>query len=829
VRRCTRFHAIKPKEAAVHAQARTLIGVPFLIAIALAPAELAAQEAQAPPATPPSAAAQRAGVEEIVVTARQKEETLQDVPVTVAAFTTGDLERYNVQNLVEASKLVPNFQIVHGNSGNGSNLYLRGVGSSSISAAFDQSVAINIDGVIANIGRMIHNAYLDLGQLEVLKGPQSLYFGKSATAGVVSVRTKDPGEELEIELMTGYEFNYEKLYTEGVISTPITETLGVRLAAGWTRADKLRENVSTAAKHHWRGDEAINTRLTLVWDPLESLRARFKLNYSKYENDGANGNTEARCVEGTQQPTNSTLGGVFTNYGEDCKFNGNFSISDVTPKAAVGLPYGGSDGVPFLDQDTWLTSLDLSWDITETLSLTSITGYVNLDHKELDVYCYCSPTLGSTPAGFYNGLHRNVYKSVSQEIRLGSDFDFPLNFQAGFFFQDIEQAFEAYQYAVNTVLFPGAPGLPVFFLPDGRDVVTGNGYDYNKNHYLDTTVYSVYLAGYWDIVEGVELTAGVRYTNEDKDGRITIPYMHSFLSGALGFLPSGSVISTSDGLKFDDDDWSPEVALSWMINDQVTLYGAYKQGFKSGGIDNSALPNNTLNTSNPAFPGILIYDSETAHGGEVGVKSSLFDDSLRLNVSVFYYVYEDLQVQQFNSALIQFATFNASELTTKGAELDFHWTTPIDNLSFRGAIALTDADYTKEFIQVDGQDLNGNPRERSADVAWYLGSSYEIDAGGGWWVGLSTDVRYSSGYPLEGRVGAFEQDAFTLLDAAVRLYTGESRWEIAVIGKNLTDKTYAFSEGSRPGAVPSVPGGLQDRVTTTSLGREILLQLRFRY
>jgi iron complex outermembrane receptor protein len=196
-------------------------------------------------------------------------------------------------------------------------------------------------------------------------------------------------------------------------------------------------------------------------------------------------------------------------------------------------------------------------------------------------------------------------------------------------------------------------------------------------------------------------------------------------------------------------------------------------------------------------------------------------------------VYEDLQVQQFNSALIQFATFNASELTTKGAELDFFWNTPIDNLSLRGAIALTDADYTKEFIQVDGQDLNGYPRERSADVAWYLGGSYEIDAGGGWRVGLSTDVRYSSGYPLEGRVGAFEQDAFALLDAAVRLYTGESRWEIAVIGKNLTDETYAFSEGSRPGACPggTVPcaATLQDRGTTTSLGREILLQLRFRY
>ena len=790
------------------------------LVVLLIPLQTVAQEA--------APAASGSGVEEIMVTARQKEETLQDVPVTVAAFTEADLDRYNVQNLPEASKLVPNFQIVQGNSGNGSNLYLRGVGSSSISAAFDQSVAINIDGVIASIGRLIHNSYLDMGQIEVLKGPQSLYFGKSATAGVVSIRTKDPGEEFELTAMTGYEFNYDQLYTELVASGPITDTFGARLAVGWNRADELRENLSTAAENHWRGEESTNARLTLLWDPIDTLTARFKLNYSKFENDGANGNTEARCVNGTQQPSSPGPlggGGVFPNFGEDCKFNGNFSISDATPKMAIGLPKG-SDGVPFLEQDTWLTSLEVNWDVSDTLRLTSVTGYVNLNHWEFDIYCYCSPTLGSVGAAFYNGLHKNVYKSITQEVRLASDFDFPLNFQAGFFFQDIEQEFRAYQYAVNVALFPAAPALPAFFLPDGRDVVTGNGFDYQKNHYTDTTAYSAFIAGYWDITDDIELTAGVRYTNEDKDGSISIPYMHSFLA-FVGFLPSGSRVT---GLKFDDDNWSPEVALNWTINDQISVYGAYKQGFKSGGIDNSALPNLALNpNTNPNFPKDLIYQSETAKGGEAGLKGRFLDNALRMNATVYMYRYEDLQVQQFNAAVINFRTFNASELTTKGLELDFSWLPPIEGLSVRGAFALTDADYTKTFIQVDGKDLNGHPRERSADFAWYLGGSYDRDAGNGWRLGISSDVRYNSGYPLEGRPNAFEQDTFTLVDAAIKLYTEEGRWEVGVIGKNLTNKTYAYTEGARPGAVPPVAGGLQDRVTTTSLGREILLQLRFRY
>ena len=145
-------------------------------------------------------------IEEIIVSARRQEETLQDVPVTVAALTEADLDRYNITTLVDAAKMVPNMVISHGGSGNGSNLRLRGIGSSAISAAFDHSVAINLDGVVVNRGRFIHNSYLDMSQLEVLKGPQSLYFGKSATAGVVSITTNDPGEVFEMEVSGGSEF-----------------------------------------------------------------------------------------------------------------------------------------------------------------------------------------------------------------------------------------------------------------------------------------------------------------------------------------------------------------------------------------------------------------------------------------------------------------------------------------------------------------------------------------------------------------------------------------------------------------------------------------------
>lgn len=759
-------------------------------------------------------AAADAVIEEIVVTARQMEETLQDVPVTVAAFSEADLDRYHITTLTEASKMIPNFQINQGGSGNGSNLYLRGVGSSSISAAFDQSVAINIDGVVVNIGRFIHNAYMDMAQLEVLKGPQSLYFGKSATAGVVSLTTKDPGDEFELEFMAGLESEHDRTYGEVVVSGPVTERLGARLALGLSQADELYENLHPGASKRWRGEDAVNARLTLVWDPLDTLRLRFKHHHSTYENDGPTSNTEEFCPEGVVQPTTALQNAVIFPGVDDCRLNGNTSASDLQAPLIAGNPLANG-GVPYLEQDTRMTSLQADWDVTPTLALTSVSAWVELDHDDFDLYDY--------NAGIFGGGHANLYDAFSQELRLASAWDTPLNFQAGLYYQDVEQGFEAYQYAVNIGLV--AP-----------DPVTGNGYDYNKNQFLEAQVYSAFVAAYWQLTDRLEVTAGVRYTEEEKDGYITIPYVHAFLAGAFGAPPF------IGGLEFEDENTSPEIAFNYYVNDDVSVFLAYKEGFKSGGIDNSALPSASLDPStNPDFPGFLIYESEEADGFEVGLKARLREGSLRVNATAFDYTYSDLQTQLFDSEAIQFTTLNASELETRGIEADLLWLTPVEGLALRGAIALTHAEYTDTFVNTDEQDLNGEDRERSADLAATAGLSYDMALGERWRLGFSYDARYSSDYRLLAVLNPYEQDSFWLHDAALRLISADERYELALIGRNLGDEIYAYSSGNRPGACvnadPTNPNLAdrcaadvlnvqQDQIVTTSLGREIRLQFR---
>ncbi len=765
-------------------------------------------------------------MEEVTVTARKQAETLQDVPVTIAAMTEADLDRYNITNLVDAAKMVPNMLIAQGGSGNGSNLRLRGVGSSSISAAFDQSVAINIDGVVVNRGRFIHNSYLDMGQLEILKGPQSLYFGKSATAGVVSITTNDPGDEFEFQLSAGVETEHEGVTTEMIISGPLSDTLGARFAIGYLDNDELVENyafsnnpdAATVGAEEWFGDESLNARLTLVWQPTDNFTAKLKYNYSEYESDGGIMWSESICPDGVSQPTGiPSAGAPFRVFQavDDCKLNGNNYRLFLNPGLRAGLPEGYDDGQQGLEQETDLLSIQADWDINDTLSLTSITAWVDLDHWELDDY--------SGGATVFGGLHNNQYESFSQEIRLASNYDGDWNFLAGLYYQDVEQVFDAYQYAFNLPVMPNIFGDPTTVV--GPDPVTGNEYDYNKKHSTDHEILSAFLSLTWDINDRTELSFGARYTEEEKDGIIEIPYIHTF-AAFFGFTAPPLI----EGLEFEDDNISPEVSLSYDLTDDITVFGAYKEGFKSGGIDNSALPTASLNPSAPGFNGydFLIYDSEEAEGGEVGFKGHFLDGNMRLNGTAFFYEYSDLQVQLFNSTNIQFSTFNASSMETTGVEFDMLWQTNVEGLSVRGALAFTSTEYTDDFINAQGENLDGEELRNNADVTGYIGTTYDFAVSDNWRMSMSADARYSDDYALTDTLNPYTDD-FILLDASINLYSADDRHEFSVIGRNLTDEIYGVSGQSIPGRIAADPSSANnlDNGINTQLGRTLTLRYRF--
>ena len=806
-------------------------------------------------------------IEEVVVTARQQAESLQDVPVTIAALTEEDLDRYHITNLVDASKMVPNMVVAQAGSGNNSSLSLRGIGSSSISAAFDHSVALNLDGVVVNRGRFIHNSYLDMGQLEILKGPQSLYFGKSATAGVVSITTNDPGDEFELQASGGVETEFDGQFAELIVSGPVTDTLGARLAVGFIDRDELFKNYSAEndprapiwGTNKYNGDESINARLTLVWTPTDNFTAKLKYNYSEYENSGGPAaSSEEICPEGAIQgngvPAPRIIYPVFGV--DDCKINGNSSIINLHPDLRAGLPRGFDDGQERLEQDTDFISLQADWDFHENYTLTSVTGYVDLSQIALHDASY--------GAGLYGGLAANEYESLSQEFRLASDLNGPVNFQVGLYYQEIEQEFNAWQgaatvaivpYAVADIIANAALGVSYADFINGisastgqaivapldpasgfigADPFTGNDYDWNKNHFLDSEAFSAFFAIYWDITENLELTIGSRYTDEQKEGYISTPYLHA-ASALFGF----GVPPRIDGLEFEDDNLSSEVALNYHVNDDISVFAAYKEAFKSGGVDNSAFPNGTLN---PAVNGgdfsFLVYDSEEADGFEIGTKANLLDNAMRFNATIFSYEYSDLQTQQFNPTIINFQTFNASAIETRGFEFDLLWLTDVEGLSIRSAWAYTNTEYTDDFITAIGENLRGKDVPGNADWTGFVGGTYEFPVGDNWGMSLSADARYKDDYAITSTLDPLEQDSFWILDAAISIYTNDYKHQFNLIGRNVNDELVILGAGGIPGKCPNLtftpaatctstgPNSL-DQAATVTQGRAITLQYRY--
>jgi iron complex outermembrane receptor protein len=358
---------------------------------------------------------------------------------------------------------------------------------------------------------------------------------------------------------------------------------------------------------------------------------------------------------------------------------------------------------------------------------------------------------------------------------------------------------------------------------------------------------SLFGSGTFDITEQLELSGGLRWTKEKKVNTITVPYVHLFLVGPA-FIPSGFF---SGPINFRDSNLSPEVALRYKVTDDVNVYAAYKTGFKSGGIDNSALPSsNLLGFNDPATRDAvaagLIYKSETGKGGEVGVKAQLANRTVTINTSAFYYVFTDLQLQVFNATTIQFRTFNASELTTKGFDVDFSWRTPVEGLNIVGAMAYTNAKFTKPLAsEIDASPLEGRAAARAPKWAGNIGFDWGIPINDGIELGMNGNLQYSSSYfTTTTSLNDLKQKAYATIDGGVSIGHPDGNWKLSLVGINLANKIYATTSGGRPflsGSVLGVdalgvpiPGGTvvpigDDLNVNYNRGRQVFVEASFKF
>lgn len=396
----------------------------------------------------------------IIVQARRQNETLQEVPVTVTAIGGETLARYNIDQVADVTSRVPTLNVQVGGSGSGGQLSLRGVGSSNISAAFDSAVAFEYDGVVVSTMRLVQAGFFDVEQIDVLRGPQSLFFGKSATAGVLSLRSANPTPNWEVGMRGSYEFEEKGYLLSGYISGPISDTLGVRIAAQFNDIDEfqlLQEN--TPAVNQKRGLTDLILRGTLDWQPSDMFRANLKVQYTKNENDGAIGTAEINCGANGRADTISLLGGgLQIPAGYDCNsFDQRYYLTDAATALSGPVPgnspANGRNGVPFGETEVWFGRLQFELDLSDTLTLTSVTGLLNMDAIDYDSYSYGGffpgPNGTRLPGGAGASDPINTLEQYSQELRLASDFDGAFNFMLGAFYEDRTFVFDTSQQAIN--------------------------------------------------------------------------------------------------------------------------------------------------------------------------------------------------------------------------------------------------------------------------------------------------------------------------------------------------------------------------------------------
>jgi iron complex outermembrane receptor protein len=791
----------------------------------------------------------------IIVQARRQNETLQEVPVTITSVGAETLDNYVMNNVSAITSRVPTLQVQVGGSGSGGQLSLRGVGSSNISAAFDSAVAFDFDGVQLSTMRLVQAGFFDMKQIDVLKGPQSLYFGKSATAGVFALQTADPTPTWEVGMTGNYEFEERGYLVSGYVSGPITDTLGIRLAAQWNDIERLIElqpNVNSA-NGRFRGQSSLLTRLTLDWKPTPIFDANLKVQYMRNEGDGAVQHSSIDCgANGVADPVFLFQGAVAIPSGTDCNFRNNqFFLPDAAPSLAASVPTpsraAGRNGVPFNESDIWFGRLLMNLQISDSIKLTSTSGFLDMDAIDFDSYSYVGLGPAFSPIGNalgdpnflatnfpalaatnFPGVGQgaggsdpvNQLRQFTQELRLQSDFSGPINFMVGAFYEDRRFVFDTSQQAVNISMI--AP-----------DPVTGFTYDWNKRHVTKTEAVSLFGSLIFDITDQVELVAGARWTDETKVQTISVPFMHAFLAASPAFVQSGF---SSGNIPFSDSNISPEVTLKYQANPDLNLFAAFRTGFKSGGVDNSALPSNSLSQAALSGDfGSLIFDSETTIGGEVGFRSQFNNRRVTVNGTAFYYVVDDLQVQNFDAVNVQFLTLNAGQLTTKGIDLEFAWRTPVQGLNISVNGTYLDAKFTDDFISAQGIDLNGRRAPRAPEFSGNLAFDWTIPLGNNLDLFLGGNAMYSGKYFADQQsFDDFVQDDFVTLDGNISIGRPDGRWKVSLIGVNLTDELFVVTSGPRPFLSPGGPGGFgvprgDDKVVSMNRGRQVFVQTSFKF
>ena len=722
-------------------------------------------------------------VEEIIVTARKREESLVDVPSSLTVVGAEQLNAYDTQQLVELAHSVPNLYVDQTNSAK--RMSIRGLGNVSINTFFDQAVGFAVDGLSLQRTETWELGYFDVERVEVLRGPQGSYFGRNTTAGLINITTRGPSEEFEGSVSAGYETETEEQLYKASLSGPMSPTLSGRIALQHRDSEGWMESTESPA---WRSKQPAFKetlgRLTLVWTPSDALTITSKTSFTDFNMQGTNVQL-IECGPGLQgYMAFASLLGVIQNV-DDC-------TADDQKSGSAGVIGGVNGGGPeSRDFEGWAQALTIEWDLGE-YTFTSVTGYQDFDANAM------------YPASWFEARTTSArtwrtWKDFSQEFRLLSpSFDWG-SFVVGAFYNNSEVTNR------QGVDF-NFPVLTLGLLPFASSSM--------KPLDQDQQSFAIFGELTWALGEDFQLTVGGRYTRDEKDVRtwqtlgplgveddpthpaVSFPFIG--LSALTGWVPFD--------IQGDDEysNFSPSATLEWSFSENGNAYLSYKEGFKSGGFDQGISFHGPGGPTDPPFG--FSFDPEEVEAFEAGVKLELPDQAIVLSAAVFHQEFTDLQVQTYvPSALLaaSLITSNAAASTSEGVELEMLWQAT-DRLRINASLAYLDATYDSFPYApcftfqtpaqgcdpiTNSQDLGGETLVMAPEYQAILGFAYHVPLGSGLELEIGGDYSYRSEVNVATNYTPGSQsDSLNMLNATVALKGRNDRWELRLIGRNLADE-----------------------------------------
>ena len=700
-------------------------------------------------------------LEEVIVTAQIREQSLQDVPISVSAIDGEVIEDRSVDNLQSLSASIPNFMVVETQID--TSISIRGVRSGA-NKGFEQSVPMNFDGVTYPRSQLARTPLVDLERVEVLRGPQPTLFGKNAIGGAVSVTSAKPTEEFEGKFSTSFESEHDESQSLVVLSGPLSDDLLGRLT------------VSTREMDGW----ITNQRMKRVEPQRDETYIRGQLAWT--DNNDIDYNLKVETAD-------------FDSVG--------YAMEALAPQDGYGLVFAGpiavetnedwvrSSGETFSQNtmDNFVFTSNIPLDNGGTL--TSITSMVEYDSYEvLDIDYVALEILDGTN-------QTEKYEQTSQEIRYTSPGGEDLDYIVGAYFQSADVDVTDY---VPLGSFLALAGPPVSMLV---------GTNWDRLYKQSSEMYSVFGQADINLEGNWRLTVGARYSNEDKDGsrNLTLdgtgtalagsPMLNVLWAAVLNVGPHNIASSRSES-SFD-----PMVRLSYDLSDNAQMYVSYTEGSKAGGFDirGNSIPGTPLVSSAGGWE----FEEEKATNIEWGYKMK--SDRASFDFTYFTTEYEDLQTSVFDGVL-GFKVGNASAAELDGFEMQGRYLIA-EGLEFYGSLASLNYEFTdwKNSQCAYGEvATNGIYCDRSGasvilapeDTA-NAGFAYETVLSNNWVLDANLNVDYSSEYFVTTNLDKnIKENGYSKVGLFLGLESSDGKWRLSLIGDNLTDERIKVVGGTIP-------------------------------